>query len=104
MNDEKNIGETKEEEEVTVPPETDTKPEKEKKERTSEDYFKSGMLLLVGIVIALSTLQLYFSVDEIIYTWFEYQYRPIFRSLYYLFVIGIGIIILKRYLLTKEKK
>ena len=103
MNDEKNIGETKDEE-VAVPPKVKTTIKKEKKERTNEDYFKSGMLLLVGIVIALSTLQLYFSVDEIIYTWFEYQYRPIFRSVYYLFVIGIGLFILKRYLLVKEKK
>ncbi|SFM69343.1 hypothetical protein [Methanolobus profundi] len=103
MNDEKDIGETKDEQ-VTVPPKVDAKSEKEKKERTNEDYFRSGMLLLVGIIIALSTLQLYFSVDNIITTWFEYQYRPIFRSVYYLFVIGIGLFILKRYLLVKEKK
>jgi uncharacterized membrane protein YidH (DUF202 family) len=96
MNDEKTIEETKDEK-LTVPP-------KVKKERSNEDYFRSGMLALVGIIIALATLQLYFSVDNIIGTWFEYQYRPIFRSLYYVLVIVIGLFILNRYLLTKEKK
>lgn len=80
------------------------KTKKEKKEKTAEDYFRNAMLALVGIVIAIATLQLYFSVDEIIYTWFEYQYRPIFRSVYYLLVIITGLFVLNRFFMKKEKK
>ncbi|MDK2948750.1 MAG: hypothetical protein PWQ63_1910 [Methanolobus sp.] len=76
---------------------------KEKKEKTAEDHFRNGMLALVGIIIAIATLQLYFSVGEIISTWFEYQYRPIFRSLYYLVVIIAGLFVLNRFFLKKEK-
>nr|WP_321497089.1 hypothetical protein [uncultured Methanolobus sp.] len=86
---------------VSFAPKTE---KKEKKEKTAEDYFRNGMLAIVGIIIALATLQLYFSVDEIIYTWFEPQYRPIFRSLYYLIVIVAGILVLNRFFLKKEKK
>ncbi|MBP1909673.1 hypothetical protein [Methanolobus bombayensis] len=89
------------EEKVSFAPKTE---KKEKKEKTAEDHFRNGMLALVGIIIAIATLQLYFSVDEIIYTWFEYQYRPIFRSVYYLTVIIAGLFVLNRFFLKKEKK
>jgi hypothetical protein len=89
------------EERVSFVPKT---AKKEKKEKTAEDHFRNGMLALVGIIIALATLQLYFSVSEIISTWFEYQYRPIFKSLYYLFVVLAGLFVLNRFFLKKEKK
>lgn len=88
------------EDKVSFAPET----KKDIKEKTAEDYFRNGMLALVGIVIAIATLQLYFSVDEIIYTWFEYQYRPIFRSVYYMLVIIAGLFVLNRFFMKKEKK
>ncbi|WP_321429981.1 hypothetical protein [uncultured Methanolobus sp.] len=89
------------EEKVNFAPKT-TK--KEKKEKTAEDHFRNGMLALVSIIIALATLQLYFSVDSIISTWYEYKYIPIFRSLYYLLVIIAGLFIMNRFFLKKEKK
>lgn len=79
-------------------------PKTTKKEKTAEDHFRNGMLALVGIIIALATLQLYFSVDNIISTWYEYEYIPIFRSLYYLLVIIAGLFVMNRFFLKKEKK
>ena len=100
MNEGKEDMQTKDEK-ITVPSENKAKDQKEK---TTEYYFKNGLLVVVGVIVGLSIFQLYFAVNEIIYTWFEYQYRPIFRSLYYLFVIVIGLFILNRYLPIKEKK
>lgn len=99
MNEEKDIKEPKYEK-VTVPP----KMNKEKKDKTTEDYFKGGLLVLIGIIIAISALQFYFTVDNIIYTWFEYQYVPIIKAFYNLAVIIIGLYILKSYVLNKKEK
>ncbi|MEZ5335729.1 MAG: hypothetical protein R2741_11065 [Methanolobus sp.] len=100
MNEGKEDIQTKDEK-ITVPA---VNKGKDPKEKTTEYYFKNGLLVVVGVIVGLSIFQLYFAVNEIIYTWFEYQYRPIFRSLYYLFVIVIGLFILNRYLTAKEKK
>ncbi|MDY0385894.1 MAG: hypothetical protein RBT65_01930 [Methanolobus sp.] len=74
-----------------------------KKERTQEEYFKGGMLLLVGIIIAIASFQFYFIVNDVIYTWFKSQYVPLVRAFYNLAVIAIGLYILKAYIMKKEK-
>ncbi|WP_407355074.1 hypothetical protein [Methanolobus sp. WCC5] len=76
---------------------------KEKKERSGEDYFKGGMLLLVGIIVSIAAFQLYFIVNEVIYTWFKPQYVPLVMASYNLGVIVVGLWVLKGYILKKEK-
>ncbi|WP_342303864.1 hypothetical protein [Methanolobus sp. ZRKC5] len=99
MNEEKEIKDTTGEK-LTF---TSADKKKEKKERTQEEYFRGGMLLLVGIIIAIASFQFYFIVNDVIYTWFKSQYVPLVRAFYNLAVIGIGLYILKAYILKKEK-
>ncbi len=96
MNEGKDVKETKEEK-ITFAPKSG------RKERSHEDYFKGGMLLLVAVIIAISAFQLYFIINDVIYTWFKSQYVPIIRAFYNLAVIIIGLWVLKGYILKKEK-
>lgn len=88
------------EEKAIVAPKVNTE---KKKDTTVEDYFKGGMFVLLGIIIAIAALQFYFTVDSIIYTWFKYEYVPIIKALYNLTVIVVSLYILKAYILKKEK-
>lgn len=97
MSEEKETKETKEEKTI-VAPKVNTK---EKKDATVEDYFKGGLFVLLGIIIAIAALQFYFTVDSIIYTWFKHEYVPIIKALYNLTVIVVSLYILKNYVLTQ---
>lgn len=98
MTGEKDTNDTNAEEKLNPPAN-----KKERKIKTNEEYFKEGMLLLVGVIVAIAAFQLYFSVGSIINTWFEYQYIPIFKSVYYLIVIVAGLFILNKYLISRGK-
>jgi hypothetical protein len=100
MNEEKETKETKDEN-IIVPPKVSTK---EKKDTTVEDYFKGGLFVLLGIIITISALKFYFTVDNIIYTWFKHEYVPIIQAFYNLIVIVVSLYILKSYVLKKKEK
>jgi len=75
---------------------------KERKEASMEDYFRAGLLILVGLLLAISVLQFIGSVDQVIYTWFESEYIPIIRAVFNLAVVVFCLYIIKFYLMKKK--
>ena len=74
-----------------------------KAENMSEmaENFKKGVLIIAMLLLFVATFQLYFSIEKIIDTWFQYQYASIFKAVYYLFVLVVSLYIIL-VLLTKH--
>lgn len=75
---------------------------KEKKESSMEDYFRAGLFILVGLLLAISVLQFIGSVDQVIYTWFESEYIPIIRAGFNLAVVIFCLYVIKFHLMKKK--
>lgn len=75
---------------------------KEKKESSMEDYFRAGLFILVGLLLAISVLQFIGSVDEVIYTWFEPEYIPIIRAGFNLAVVIFCLYVIKFHIMKKK--
>jgi len=67
-----------------------------------DSYFKKGLFILVNIFIVLAAFGLYFSVNDIIDRWVEYQYVPLVQTIYYVAVIALGLYLMKIYILKKH--
>ncbi len=80
----------------------DMRPET-KVEKTSDlgENFKKGIFLISMLLLLVATFQLYFSIERIIDTWFEYQYAMIFKAVYYLFVLLISLYIIRLYIVKR---
>lgn len=66
-----------------------------------EDNFKKGALLIAMLFLLTATFQLYFSIEEIIQDWFEYQYVPIFKAFYNFFVLIVALYVIRLYIVNK---
>ncbi len=67
-----------------------------------DSYFKKGLFILVNIFIVLAAFGLYFSVNDIIDRWVEYQYVPLVQTIYYIAVIALGLYLMKIYVLKNN--
>ncbi len=67
-----------------------------------DSYFKKGLFILVNIFIVLAAFGLYFSVNDIIDRWVEYQYVPLVQTIYYIAVIALGLYLMKIYVLKNK--
>jgi len=76
--------------------------EKEKKASSIEDYFRIGLFVLVSLLLAISSLQFYSSVHDVIYTWFESEYVPMIRAAFNLAVVVFCLYIIKFHLMKKK--
>ncbi len=65
------------------------------------ENFKKGIFLIAMLILLVATFQLYFSIDRIIDTWFEYQYAMIFKAVYYLFVLLVSLYIIRLYIVKR---
>jgi hypothetical protein len=74
-----------------------------KAENMSEmaENFKKGVLIIAMLLLFVATFQLYFSIEKIIDTWFQYQYASIFKAVYYLFVLVVSLYIIRLYILKR---
>jgi hypothetical protein len=74
-----------------------------KKEKMSEmrENFKKGSLLIALLLLLVTTFQLYFSIQQIIETWFEYQYVPIFKTVYYFLVLLVSLYLTRLYIIKR---
>ena len=81
---------------------TDTRSETEK-EKTSDigENFKKGILFIAMLLLLVTTFQLYFSIEQIIDTWFEYQYIPIFKAVYCFLVLLVSLYVIKLYIIKR---
>lgn len=66
-----------------------------------KENFKKGIFLISMLLLLVATFQLYFSIDRIIDTWFEYQYALIFKAVYYLFVLLVSLYIIRLYIVKR---
>ena len=73
---------------------TNTKP-------TMEGYFKQGVFIIAMLLLFVATFQLYFSMENIIRTWLEYEYISIFRAFYNLGVILICVYLIRSYIVKR---
>jgi hypothetical protein len=77
-----------------------SEPKAEKMSEMAEN-FKKGVLIIAMLLLFVATFQLYFSIENIIDTWFQYQYASIFKAVYYLFVLVISLYIIRLYIIKR---
>jgi len=65
------------------------------------ENFKKGTLLIAMLFLLIATFQLYFSIGQIIDTWFEPQYAPIFSAVYNFLVLLVSLYIIRLYILKR---
>ena len=65
------------------------------------ENFKKGVFLIAMLLLLVATFQLYFSIEQIIEIWFEYQYTPIFRAVYNFIVLIVSLYIIRLYILKR---
>ena len=65
------------------------------------ENFKKGVLLIAMLLLLVTTFQLYFSIGQIIDTWFEYQYVPIFKAVYFFLVLLVSLYVIRLYILKR---
>ena len=68
---------------------------------TLEELFKKGVFIIAMLLLFVATFQLYFSMENIIRTWLEYEYVSIFRAFYNLGVILICIYLIRSYIVKR---
>jgi hypothetical protein len=80
----------------------DTRSETEKgKMSNMRENFKKGVLLIAMLLLLVTTFQLYFSIEQVIDTWFEYQYVPIFKAVYSFLVLLVSLYVIRLYILKR---
>jgi len=74
-----------------------------KAEKVSDlrENFKKGILLISMLLLLVATFQLYFSIEQIIEIWFEYQYIPIFRAVYNFLILIASLYIIRLYIVKR---
>ena len=60
-----------------------------------------GLYAILFLIILIAALQLYFSIQEFIRTWFSEEFIPVFNTLYYLAVVVGGIYLVYTYVRKK---
>ncbi|RNI14107.1 hypothetical protein EFE42_05720 [Methanohalophilus sp. RSK] len=65
-------------------------------------YFRQASFAILMFLILISVFRLYFALENIIGTWFEYQYVPIFRAAYNLVVLLVSLYIVIHYFVRKQ--
>ena len=65
------------------------------------ENFKKGVFLIAMLLSFVATFQLYFSIEQIIEMWFEYQYTPIFRAVYNFIVLIVSLYIIRLYIVRR---
>ncbi|MDN5308770.1 MAG: hypothetical protein PWP14_164 [Methanolobus sp.] len=74
----------------------------EKKKTTPEEYFRWGVFGTTMVLLFIAAFQLYFSMQEVIRTWFEWQYVSLFKSVYNLVIIVLCIYIIRLYIFRRQ--
>jgi hypothetical protein len=76
--------------------------DEEKKKATPEEYFRWGVFGITMLLLITAAFQLYFSMQETINTWFEWQYVSLFKSVYNLLIIVVCVYVIRLYIFRKQ--
>jgi hypothetical protein len=71
-------------------------------ENDLEGKFRTGLFVIAMFLTLVATLHFYFSVQDVIGTWFEYQYKPIFRAIFSFVVIVVCIYLTRFYIISRR--
>lgn len=66
-----------------------------------EDYFYLGIFLIAMLFALISVFELYYAINNMIATWFNYRYQPIFNALFSLSVLAVSIYLIRERLIKK---
>jgi len=66
-----------------------------------EDYFYIGIFLIAMLFALFSIFKVYFSIEQLIGTWFNYRYQPIFQALFGISVLAICVYLIRERLIKK---
>ncbi|MDD1674692.1 MAG: hypothetical protein LUQ13_03520 [Methanomicrobiales archaeon] len=68
------------------------------------ENFRTFLFLTILLLVFLATLQLYFTVQGLIVTWFADEFVPIINGVFYVFVIASGLYLVRTYLLRQKER
>ncbi len=71
-------------------------------ENDLEGKFRTGLFVIAMILTLIATLHFYFSVQDVIGTWFEYQYESIFSAVFSFAVIVVCIYLTRFYIISRR--
>jgi hypothetical protein len=54
--------------------------------------------VVIGIFVLIAAFQLYFTIQDLIRTWFSDQFVPVISSVYYVAVIVAGVWLIREYI------
>ncbi len=66
-----------------------------------EDYFYLGIFLIAMLFALISVFGLYSAINNLIATWFNYKYQPVFNALFSLSVLAISIYLIRERLIKR---
>jgi len=71
-------------------------------ENDLEGKFRTGLFVIAMFLTLIATLHFYFSVQDVIGTWFEYQYKPIAGAVFSFFVIVVCIYLTRFHIIPRR--
>ena len=71
-------------------------------ENDLEGKFRTGLFVIAMFLTLIATLHFYFSVQDVIGTWFEHQYKPIFGAVFSFVVIVVCIYLTRFYIISRR--
>ncbi|MEA1905610.1 MAG: hypothetical protein U9N12_01475 [Euryarchaeota archaeon] len=71
-------------------------------ENDLEGKFRTGLFVIAMFLTLIATLHFYFSVQDVIGTWFEHQYKPIASAVFSFFVIVVCIYLTRFYIISRR--
>ncbi|TGC08939.1 hypothetical protein [Methanolobus halotolerans] len=74
----------------------------DQKKTSPEEYFRWAVFGITMLLLFIAAIQFYFSMQEVIGTWLEWQYVPLFKSMYNLVVIVVCVFIIKLFVFRKR--
>ncbi|MCD4846274.1 MAG: hypothetical protein K8R25_17490 [Methanosarcinales archaeon] len=67
-----------------------------------ESTFRTGLLFIVMFLMLIATLYFFFSVQDVIDTWFEHEYSPIFSAIFSFIVIVVCIYLTRFFIISRR--
>ena len=71
-------------------------------ENDLEGKFRTGLFVIAMFLTLIATLHFYFSVQDVIGTWFEHQYKPIASAVFSFFVILACIYLTRFHIISRR--
>lgn len=67
-----------------------------------EGKFRTGLFVIAMFLTLVATLHFYFSVQDVIGTWFEHQYKPIASAVFSFVVIVVCVYLTRFYIISRR--